>query len=302
MEPSPPPLFNQGVSARGRLAIFALLAIALIVVDSRIRALDTIRVGVGVVLLPVQRALLLPTQAASSVGEYVSTQDRLTRDNENLRRESIEMAGDLQRVRQLEAENAQLRRLLGARETARLPSVLSQIMYEPRDRFVRKVVLDKGSGDGVQPGQPVIDERGVIGQVTRSFPSTAEVTLLTDRDQSIPVQIERNSLRGVIYGGASAGTLELRFMPVSADVKVGDQAVTSGIDGVYPAGLRVATVAKVERGDGDQFARIELVPAAGMQDHKFLLVLLTKVDAVPMLPDVRTEPPRKGARPAVGNR
>jgi rod shape-determining protein MreC len=292
MAQGPPPLFNQGVSARARLAFFAFFAIALIIVDSRIRVLDTIRIGVGVVLLPVQRVLLLPTQAASSVGEYVSTQDRLTRENEMLRRESIERARDLQQVQQLEAENAQLRRLLDARSTRKQPTLLAQILYEPRDRFARKIVLDKGSSEGVQPGQPVIDEKGVIGQITRAFPSTAEMTLLSDPDHSIPAQVERNGVRGVVYGGVSAGTLELRFIPVNSDIRVGDVAVTSGIDEVYPAGLRVATVTKVEREDS-QFARIELAPAAGLRDSKFLLVLLTKLEAAPVLPDVRQEP-RKG--------
>jgi len=296
MEHGPPPLFNQGVSARARLAFFSFLAIALIIVDSRVKALDTIRVGVGVVLYPIQQVLLAPLRATEAIGDYFSTISRLSRDNERLQRESIERARELQQARILDAENAQLRRLLGARARVERPGVLAQVLYESRDRFSRKLVLDKGSNDGVRAGQPVIDDRGVIGQVTRVFPLTAELTLLIDKDQSIPVQLARNGLRGVVFGGAEPGTLDLRFMPANADIKQGDVAMTSGIDGIYPAGLQVATVAKIERAENDQFARIVMTPAAGVQNYSFLLVLQVDPAALPRPPDeVRTEP-RKGAK------
>lgn len=296
MEHGPPPLFNQGVSARARLAFFSFLAVALIIVDSRVKALDTIRVGVGVVLYPIQQALLLPVRAADAVGEYFATISRLTRENEALRRDAAERARELQLARSLEAENAQLRRLLGAREKVARPGVLAQVLYESRDRFSHKLVLDKGSGDGVRTGQPVIDDRGVLGQITRVFPFTSEMTLLTDKDQSIPVQLGRNGLRGVAYGGADAGTLDLRFMPANADVKQGDIALTSGIDGIYPAGLRVASVVKIEREEKDQFARIVMTPAAGMQNYTFLLVLQVDKAPPPRPPEERPPEPRKGAR------
>lgn len=295
MEHGPPPLFNQGVSARARLAFFSFLAIALIIVDSRVKALDTIRVGVGVVLYPIQQVLLAPVRAAAAVGEYFTSVTRLTSENEALRREATERARELQQAKALEAENAQLRRLLDAREKAQRPGVLAQVLYESRDRFSRKLVLDKGSNHDVRVGQPVIDDRGVVGQITRVFPLTAEMTLLTDKDQSIPVQLARNGLRGVAYGGAEPGTLDLRFMPANADIKQGDVAMTSGIDGIYPPGLQVATVTKVERAENDQFARIVMTPTAGVQNYAYLLVL--PVEPAPPRPvdEARSES-RKGAR------
>jgi len=296
MEHGPPPLFNQGVSARARLAFFSFLAIALIIVDSRVKALDTIRVGVGVVLYPIQQALLAPARVVEVVGDYFSSVSQLTRENEALKRDAIERAHELQQAKTLEAENAQLRRLLGARERVARPGVLAQVLYESRDPFSRKLVLDKGSSDGVRTGYPVIDDRGVIGQVTRVFPLTSELTLLVDKDQSIPVQLARNGLRGVAFGGADAGTLDLRFMPANADVIPGDVAMTSGIDGIYPAGLQVATVAKVERAENDQFARIVMTPAAGVQNYSLLLVLQFDPAALPRPPDELRPEPRKGAR------
>ncbi len=296
MDHGPPPLFNQGVSARARLAFFSFLAIALIIVDARVQALETLRVGVGVVLYPIQRVLLVPRDAFVAVAEYFATVGRLVQENEALRREAIERALRAQQSAALEAENAQLRGLLGARERANVPTVLARVLYESRDRFTRKLVLDQGVQSGIRPGQPVIDERGVVGQITRVFPLTSELTLLTDRDQSIAVQLLRNGLRGVVFG--DGGRLELRFMAVNVDIEEGDQAVTSGIDGLYPPGLPVGTVARVQRADNEQFARVELRPAAGMSERVHLLILAVDPLAHPQRPaeDKRAEPRRGGRR------
>jgi rod shape-determining protein MreC len=176
-------------------------------------------------------------------------------------------------------------------------STLTDVLYETRDRFSRKLVVDKGVADGLKAGQPVMDAVGVVGQITRVFPATAEVTLITDKEQSVPVQILRNGLRGVAYGGVEPGTLDLRFMASNADVNQGDVAVTSGLDGVYPAGLPVATVARVERNVRDQFARIVLTPSAGVHSNAHLLVLMVDPAATPPRPpEEKREVPRKGGR------
>lgn len=284
MEYGPPPLFNQGVSARARLAFFSFLAVALIVIDSRAKLLETVRVGVGVVMYPVQRALLVPRDVIERVGDFFTTVGSLTRENEQLKRDSVERAQAVQQTQALIAENERLRKLLGARERVGNTTRLAQALYESRDRFSRKLVLDIGSNTGIQPGSPVIDELGVVGQVTRVFPLTAEVTLLTDKDQTIPVQVLRNGLRGVAFGGIEPGTLDLRFMASNADLVNGDAVVTSGIDGVYPAGLAVATVTRVERNAKDQFARVVMTPTAGVQNYTHLLVLDVDRGQVPPKP------------------
>lgn len=293
-ESGPPPLFNQGVSARARLAFFSFLAIALIVIDSRIRVLETVRIGVGVVLYPIQQALLVPSRAFDAMGDYFVALSTLKAENERLRQREVANAQALQQAQDVAAENDRLRRLLGARDRVPNASLLAAVLYETRDRFSRKIVLHAGSNDGVQPSSPVIDELGVVGQVTRVFRDTSEVTLLTDKDQAIPVQIQRNGLRGVAYGGAQPGTLDLRFMASNADVVVGDIATTSGIDGVYPPGLAVARIESVERATSDQFARIAMRPLAGVENHRQLLVLL--MDPARPLPPPAEAAPRKGRR------
>jgi rod shape-determining protein MreC len=284
MEYGPPPLFNQGVSARARLAFFAFLAIALIIIDSRIKVLETVRVGVGVVLYPVQQALLVPGRIVDAVGNYFTSVSTLQRENEALKRQQVENAQALLQAKQSEQENERLRKLLAARERSRNHAILGTVLYESRDRFSHKLVLHVGTDDGVRAGSPVIDDVGVVGQVTRVFRNTSEVTLLTDKDQSIPIQIVRNGLRGVAFGGADPGTLDLRFMAANADIENGDVAVTSGLDGVYPVGLPVGKVITVERAAKDQFARIVLSPSAGVENHTYLLVLLIEPSALPAAP------------------
>jgi len=295
MDYGPPPLFNQGVSARARLAFFSFLAIALIIIDSRVRMLETVRVGLGVVLYPMQRALLVPSRVADTVADYFTSVTTLTRENEQLKRRQFEASQSLQQARELAVENERLRKLLGARERLGNAAVLADVLYESRDRFARKLVINVGINDGVRAGSPVIDDGGVVGQITRAFNETSEVTLLTDKDQSIPVQILRNGLRGVAFGGAEPGTLDLRFMAPNADVVDGDVATTSGIDGVYPSGLMVATVSRVERAAKDQFARIVMSPVAGIESNKHLLVLLVE-PAKLAAPAAAVAAPRKGAR------
>ncbi|HEY8605680.1 MAG TPA: rod shape-determining protein MreC [Noviherbaspirillum sp.] len=276
MDYSPPPLFKQGASARAKVVFFSLIALALLIADARLRSLGAIRQAVGTALYPLQVVALLPRDAAYMVGDYFSTLSAVQRENQRLKQQEVANAQTLQQMQLLTAENAQLRKLLDANERLPVKSVMSEILYDARDAFTRKIILDRGSRHGVRPGHPVIDDVGVVGQVTRVFPFTAEVTLLTDKDQAIPVQVVRNGVRSIAYGQGHAGTLDLRFMPVNADIRNGDVLVTSGIDGVYPAGLAVAKVSQVESKSSDAFARITCQPLAGIDRNRQLLILMTE--------------------------
>jgi rod shape-determining protein MreC len=187
----------------------------------------------------------------------------------------------LQQERQMAAENTQLRNLLNMQQRIQSKSLVGEILYDARDPFTRKIILNRGSQQGVAPGQPVIDEIGIVGQVTRVFPFTSEVTLLTDKDQAIPVQVLRNGLRSVAYGRGQSGVLDLRFMAANADIQKGDALVTSGIDGVYPPGLSVASVLQVETKSTDAFAHIVCQPSAGIDRHKQLLILQVEQNIPP---------------------
>jgi rod shape-determining protein MreC len=209
----------------------------------------------------------------SAAAEFFTTQVALKRENDELKTRRLQDANELLILEALRAENKQLRRLLDARERLSVDSTLAEILYQGRDPFSRKVVIDKGGHQGIQAGQAVIDDIGVIGQVTRVHPLLSEVTLITDKEQRTPVQVVRNGLRAVIFGGGDRGTLDLSYMAANADVQADDVLVTSGIDGTYPAGLPVAKVSRIERDAAYSFARITCIPTAGTDQHRQVLVL-----------------------------
>lgn len=291
MEHQAAPLFARGPAPLVRLAFFAGFAILLMVLDARFRYAETLRQGLALLAYPIQRLALAPVQLLSGAADYFSSQVQLQRDNEGLRMQQLELAKDLQTLEALEAENAQLRRLLEARERLPRKSIFAEILYSGRDPFSRKVIVDKGSNDGISPGSAVVDDIGVIGQVTRVYPLLAEVTLITDKDQPIPVQMVRNGLRAVAYGAGDGATLDLRFLAANVDIQNGDRLVTSGIDGTYPAGLPVAKVARIERDAAYTFAKISCVPAAGAGHHRQVLVLAQEA-RLPPPPEAEVVKPR----------
>ncbi|MBW8900970.1 MAG: rod shape-determining protein MreC [Massilia sp.] len=275
MEYSPPPLFKQGAPARVKVTVFALLSIALLVVDARLHALSAVRQVAATVLYPFQMAALAPRDALANMGTYFSSISALQKEVRDLKSQQVAMAQAMQQAQLQMAENAQLRRLMDAREHLPVHSMMSEILYDARDPSTRRVVLDRGTRNGVKLGLPVIDNAGVVGQVTRVFPFTSEVTLLTDKEQAIPVQVLRNGLRSVAYGRGQSGLLDLRFVAPNADIQVGDVLVTSGLDGIYPAGLAVAKVIQVENVAQGAFGRVVCQPLAGIDRHRQLLIVMS---------------------------
>jgi rod shape-determining protein MreC len=276
MEDQHPPFFERGPSPLARFTFFALLSIVFLFADARLGYLEHIREAVSVALYPLERAALAPGAALVRLATFFSTQSKLMEENEALRVKMLELASKAARVETLTAEARQLRKLVAASDRSDLNLQLAEIVYAKRDPFVRKVVVDRGSQHDVRPGQAVIDESGLVGQVTRVLPLASEVTLITDKNQAVPVQNLRNGARSVVFGIGRDDVLELRFMPVNTDIQVGDTLVTSGIDGLYPAGFPVATVAAVDRSATNAFARIECTPSAGVNRGSLVLLVLDK--------------------------
>lgn len=273
MQHSPPPLFKQGASARVKVVFFTIFSISLLLVDSRMNSLVNVRQMVATVLYPIQRIAVAPRDALYNVSDYFSSSYRLQQELADLKTQQIKSAETLGRDSFLLAENAQLRRLFDMKTRAPSKSVLAEVIYEVHDFSSRKILLNKGSQDSVELGQPVIDDRGVVGQVTRVFPLTSEVTLLTDKSHAIPVQIARNGLRAVLHGKGRFSQMEMS-MTTNADVVAGDMLVTSGLDGIYPEGLQVAKVVKVESKASTAFENILCEPTAGIDQYHQLLILL----------------------------
>ena len=301
MEYSPPPLFKQGAPARVKVTVFALLSIALLMVDARFKTLQTVRQVAGTVLYPFQMAALAPRDAMYAVGDYFSSLSSLQKEVNQLKARQLAMAQSIQQAQMQLAENVQLRKLMEARQHVPVKSMMAEILYDARDPASRKIVIDRGSSHQVALGYPVIDGSGVVGQVTRVFPFTSEVTLLTDKDQAIPVQVLRNGLRSIAYGRGRTGQLDLRFVAPNADIVVGDILITSGLDGVYPAGLAVSRVVQVESNAAGAFGRVVSLPLAGIDRHRQLLVLmeLPKVEPRPA-PEEEGKTGKKANKPVPG--
>ena len=271
----PPAFFRQGPSAFSRLLVFSALALLVMVADARFHVMQPLRTALSVLLYPVQWLAMRPQVLAEYSGDYMQARDVAQASERDAREQLLVQARRSGQVEQLALENKQLRELLALSKRLETKGQAAEVLYDAADPYTRKVILDKGEVQGLRLGAPVVDELGVLGQVTRLFPMVSEVTLVTDRDHAIPVQNARTGARGVAYGDTSthADALELRFMAANADVAVGDLLTTSGVDGVYPPGLPVARVEKVERRTDAVFARIYCVPLALVSGAAQVLVL-----------------------------
>ncbi|MCH8179039.1 MAG: rod shape-determining protein MreC [Proteobacteria bacterium] len=284
LDRTPPPFFKQGPSAFTRLMFFSALAIFLMVADARWKVTQPLRAAVATVLHPVQQALLAPSRGWDRLEHYFSGMDEARAVQERAARLVTTQAERMMRMEELARENARLRALLDLRPRIEVATLSAEILYDTQDPFTRKVVIGRGASQGVVLGSPVVDEAGVLGQVTRVYPLTAEVTLVTDKDAAVPVVNVRTQQRGVAYGTAQARGMELRFMAGNADVQVGDALQTSGLDGIYPAGLPVAKVTAVDRRADSAFARIALTPLSSPDSTRHVLLLQPASSQMPARP------------------
>lgn len=273
LDRTPPPFFRQGPSALSKLLFFSALAVFLMVADTRLHIAQPVRQALAVALLPLQRAVAVPVEMLTGGAGYLQGLAAARSAQEQAEQRATALAERATRTEQLAAENARLRALLDLRPALSVRSLPAEVLYEAADPYSRKVFIDRGLTQGVKLGSPVIGEAGVLGQVTQVYPLTAEVTLLTDKDAAIPVLNTRTQQRSAAFGAGRGGGLELRFMSGNADVRVGDVLHTNGLDGIYPPGLPVATVASVERRVESGFARIVLEPAVRADGVRQVLVL-----------------------------
>ncbi|HVZ43950.1 MAG TPA: rod shape-determining protein MreC [Ramlibacter sp.] len=296
LDRTPPPFFKQGPSALSKLMVCSALALFLMVADARFRITQPLRAAVATVLYPVQWVAMRPVFAARIASDYFEALSSAQAREQEARKRLAEQSLRAVQTQQLALENQQLRKLLGLRERITTPSQAAEVLYEAADPYTRKVIIDKGLTSGVVAGSPVIDESGVLGQVTRVDPLVSEVTLVTDRDQAIPVLNTRTGSRGVAYGDPHEGGLELRYMAANADVQAGDLLTTSGVDAVYPAGIPIAKVVKVEKRPDSAFAHIVCRPEGAVDSARHVMVvkpISSQLPPRPAAPEDATAAARK---------
>lgn len=287
LDRTPPPFFKQGPSALSKLMVCSALALFLMVADVRFRITQPVRAAMATVLFPVQWVAMRPVLVVRMVQDYFTSLTTALQNEEAARRKLVQQSQRANQVEQLSLENTQLRKLLQLRERLNTQTQTAEVLYDAADPYSRKVIIDKGLAQNIEPGSPVIDDSGVVGQVTRVHPLISEVTLVTDSEQAIPVINTRTGVRGITYGDAGrygSGGLELRYMAANADVQPGDLLTTSGVDGVYPPGIPVAKVVRVERRPDSAFARIVCHPQARVDGARHLMVLRPLLSQIPPRP------------------
>jgi rod shape-determining protein MreC len=287
---TPPPFFKQGPSALSKLLFFSALSLFLMVADVRFGVVVPLRATVATVLYPVQWLALRPVVWSKAASLYFETVQSSLAKQAAAQYQLGLQSQRAQQVEQLTLENSRLRALLTMRDRVNAPVLAAQVLFDAADPYSRKVIIDKGALSAVQRGAPVIDEDGVLGQITRVYPLTSEVTLLTDRNQAIPILNVRTGVRGLAFGDSvlGSGSLELRFMDANVDMKPGDLLTTSGVDGVYPPGLSVARVLNMERAADSAFARITCQPVSHVASSLHVLVLQPLIDSTLVRPDPDT--------------
>lgn len=284
--------FARGPSSLARLTFFSLIAIGVMIADHRFQALSLVRLGVSAVITPIEQVLQFPGVAARRAAGYLSDQKRLIDENDRLKAEVLELAAAGQQSKLIRAEQTYLETLAAADKRFGDRGIVAEIIRDARNPFVRKIIINKGLSHGLASGLAVIDGKGVVGQVTAVGMLSSEVTLTTEKDQAVPVMVVRNGVRAIAVGTGREGTIDVPFIPVGADIQVGDALVTSGIDGTYPAGLSVAAITGVDKNPAFPFARISANPAAGTDQYRFVKVLTQQELHDYPRPDVKAEEKR----------
>jgi rod shape-determining protein MreC len=300
LDSSPPAFFKQGPSAVSKLLFFSALSVLLMVADARFGVTQPLRATLSVALYPVQWLAMRPQVLAEYSGDYMQARDVAQASERDAREQLLVQARRSGQVEQLALENKQLRELLALSKRLETKGQAAEVLYDAADPYTRKLIINKGMADGIKASSPVMDEHGILGQVTHVLPLVSEVTLVTDREHSIPVLNTRTGARGVAYGeSGGAPLLELRFMATNADIEVGDMLSTSGVDGIYPPGVLVGKVTKVERRAETAFARILCEPVGRVQGARHVMVLEPLIDQLPPRPQIEKQVPvaaQKGGR------
>ncbi|PJI79477.1 rod shape-determining protein MreC [Polynucleobacter brandtiae] len=274
MRNNAPPLFRQGIPALVKLIVCLSVSAALMLIDFRFKALDPIRNNLNWLLRPLEYAMMMPRNAYEASSEYFTTRGTLDQENQAMRVRQAELSLLANQSEFLLVENQNLRQLMGLQKQVPFKTLPVEILFNPPNPISQRIVVNRGSGDGLKLGNPIANDEGILGQVVRLYENSAEVSLLEDRDFAVPVQIARNGLRAAVFGAGRGNPLELRYLPIASDLEVGDVLITSGIDGIYPPGFAVAVISRIERNADKNSANVFCIPAAPVNRYRQALALL----------------------------
>ncbi len=272
-------MFARRLGPSARLLIWLLIGVGFVVFDSRYHALDGLRSGFSLLLQPVREIMRAPADVAAELGGFFTRHRLLQKERDTLLAERAQLMVDVDAARELRRENAELRSLLQLPSRPGQQVVHAARLYRGHTWFAQRITLDQGARAGLRNGLPVVDAIGLVGQVTRVYPVSSEVTLVSSPEQLTPVFVERTGQRG-LAAGSGQNQMELRYMPAQTDIRPGDRLLTSGIDRVYPAGIPVARVSRVSRSQSGPYLRVECLPLAGLDRSRAVLVLVAEPQVV----------------------
>ena len=243
-------------------------------IDFRFKALDPIRNNVNWILRPLEYVMMAPRNAFEATSEYFTTRATLDQENHAMKARQAELSLLANQSEFLLVENQNLRELMALQKQVSFKTLPVEILFNPPNPISQRIVINRGINDGLKLGNPIANDSGILGQVVRLYERSAEVSLLEDRDFSVPVQVARNGLRAAVFGAGRGNPLELRYLPVASDLEVGDILLTSGIDGVYPPGFAVAVISKIERNVDKNSSNVFCVPVAAVNRYRQALAFL----------------------------
>ncbi|MFM2344058.1 MAG: Rod shape-determining protein MreC [Pseudomonadota bacterium] len=268
------PFFTKGSSPLVKFVLCALISLSLMIIDHKFDFLSYIRNYVASVMYPTQQAIAIVPQTINKINSYSRNHIEITAENQNLHEQLTHSSLNAYQASKLYKENTQLKNLLDIKQTSSIPLLATEILYSSNNPFIHRLIINKGVSHNVQVGQALINEYGVLGQVTRVFNDYSEVTMISENQIMVPVQNSRNGIKGIASGSNS--NILLKFIPYSSDIKIGDILITSGLDGVYPEGLAVAKVSKINGKTADGFLNIECTPTSNIVDKPYAMIILNK--------------------------
>lgn len=267
-------LFTADTAASIRIILFVLISLAMMTLDHRQRALEGVRDALSTLIYPLQYLIQVPAAAGGWVSEHWASRNRLLKENARLRQKQFFITAQLQKLNALEVENRRLRTLLESSLTLPEKVLIAELLSVDFDPYRHRVLLNKGNQQGVEVGQPLIDQQGVIGQVIHANTFTSTAILITDPNHALPVQVNRNGLRALAAGTGNFQELELLNVRNNEDVQLGDLVTTSGLGGRFPRGYPVARVTKVEADPGRAFAHIIAQPTSQLDRSREVLLII----------------------------
>ncbi|WP_354624396.1 rod shape-determining protein MreC [Psychromonas sp. MME2] len=266
-------IFTRGPSLLLRLSLVIAFCILLLLADSQFNLFASSRIYLNSLVSPVQYVADAPQKLFSSLSENLMTRQELKERNLQLEKDNLLLKADRLLLTQMQKDNEQLRKLLNSQKSYTHKRMIAEVMSLRSDPFTHQLLIDKGALDGVYLGQPVINEQGVVGQISQVGSTTSRVLLIVDASHGIPVRVERNDMVAIVHGSGAWNKLNVPFIRSNADLQPGDLLVTSGLGGRFPPGYPVATVSQFDYQEGAHYARVSATPTALLDRSRYLLLL-----------------------------